>query len=243
MAGAFASARIALGNCDRCGFQYLLKELRSEVVNLEETDVKVCPECWDPDNPQTQLGRYFFSDPQALRNPRPVGSTSGRLIAGTLAYDFTSSLDGFVGLNGTLTHDSSNGYAVLEMPSSPSLAELQNTAVSIDTSLYRYVRMRFAYSILSSSPDQYYAFSWKRSGQPSYESAIVAPDVDLYVNGSEFHELVWDTLDDKTVAGTSPVWSGTLESVSFSFLSNPSSASTVEVDWIRFEPGYLDQGV
>ena len=31
----------------------------------------MCPECWDPDHPQLQLGMYPVDDPQALRNPRP----------------------------------------------------------------------------------------------------------------------------------------------------------------------------
>ena len=31
----------------------------------------VCPVCWDPDQPQLQLGMYPVDDPQALRNPRP----------------------------------------------------------------------------------------------------------------------------------------------------------------------------
>ena len=30
----------------------------------------VCPECWEPDHPQLQLGMYPVDDPQALRNPR-----------------------------------------------------------------------------------------------------------------------------------------------------------------------------
>jgi len=78
MSNAFAAGRRAIGYCDRCGFQYLLTELRSEVINLEDTDIKACPECWDRDNPQTQLGRHHFGDPQALRNPRPTGGTAGR---------------------------------------------------------------------------------------------------------------------------------------------------------------------
>ena len=28
-------------------------------------------ECWDPDQPQLQLGMYPVDDPQGLRNPRP----------------------------------------------------------------------------------------------------------------------------------------------------------------------------
>jgi hypothetical protein len=30
----------------------------------------VCPECWEPDQPQLQLGMFPVDDPQALRNPR-----------------------------------------------------------------------------------------------------------------------------------------------------------------------------
>jgi len=31
----------------------------------------VCPECWEPDQPQLLLGMYPVDDPQAVRNPRP----------------------------------------------------------------------------------------------------------------------------------------------------------------------------
>jgi hypothetical protein len=33
--------------------------------------IKVCPECWEPDQPQLQLGMYPVNDPQAVREPRP----------------------------------------------------------------------------------------------------------------------------------------------------------------------------
>jgi len=68
---SYAQGKKAIGYCDRCGFQYPLHELKQEVVNLNVTNMLVCPECWDPDQPQTQLGRYHVNDPQALRNPRP----------------------------------------------------------------------------------------------------------------------------------------------------------------------------
>jgi hypothetical protein len=67
----YAQGKKAIGYCDRCGFQYPLHELKQEVVNLNVTNMLVCPECWDPDQPQNQLGRYHVDDPQALRNPRP----------------------------------------------------------------------------------------------------------------------------------------------------------------------------
>jgi hypothetical protein len=31
----------------------------------------VCKSCWDPDQPQLQLGLYPVNDPQAVREPRP----------------------------------------------------------------------------------------------------------------------------------------------------------------------------
>jgi hypothetical protein len=33
--------------------------------------IKVCNECWEPDQPQLQLGMYPVNDPQAVREPRP----------------------------------------------------------------------------------------------------------------------------------------------------------------------------
>jgi hypothetical protein len=75
MAGPkFASGKIAIAQCDRCGFQYKLKQLKELVIKTKNVNLLVCPECWEPDQPQLQLGMYPVSDPQALRNPRPDNS-------------------------------------------------------------------------------------------------------------------------------------------------------------------------
>jgi hypothetical protein len=66
----FASGKKAIAECDRCGFQYKLKELREIVIKTKNTNILVCPTCWEPDQPQLQLGMYPVNDPQALRNPR-----------------------------------------------------------------------------------------------------------------------------------------------------------------------------
>jgi len=71
VANRFASGKIALAICDRCGLTYLLKELRDEVVKGNITNLKVCPSCFDPDHPQLHLGDLPVDDPQALRDPRP----------------------------------------------------------------------------------------------------------------------------------------------------------------------------
>ena len=70
MGQPFASGRIAIAVCDRCGVIFKLKKLQSETVKLQPISNRVCPECWDPDHPQLQLGMYPVNDPQALRTSR-----------------------------------------------------------------------------------------------------------------------------------------------------------------------------
>jgi len=70
MANQFASGKRAIAMCDRCGQQFKLKKLRTEIIKTKKYQLLVCPECWDPDQPQLQLGMYPVYDPQALRNPR-----------------------------------------------------------------------------------------------------------------------------------------------------------------------------
>lgn len=71
MPSQFASGKHAIAECDRCGFRYKLKELRQLVIKTKNVNILVCPECWEPDQPQLQLGLYPVNDPQAVRNPRP----------------------------------------------------------------------------------------------------------------------------------------------------------------------------
>jgi len=70
MGNRFASGKNSIAMCDRCGQQYKLKLLRKEIIKTKNYDLLVCPECWDPDQPQLQLGMYPVDDPQAVRNPR-----------------------------------------------------------------------------------------------------------------------------------------------------------------------------
>jgi hypothetical protein len=71
MPNRFASGKYAISQCDRCGFRYKLKQLRRLVIKTKNVNILVCPTCWEPDQPQLQLGMYPVDDPQALRNPRP----------------------------------------------------------------------------------------------------------------------------------------------------------------------------
>jgi hypothetical protein len=75
MSNRFANGRKSFGFCDVCGFRFDLKRLKNLVVKTKETQIKACPQCWTPDQPQLQLGMYPISDPQAIRDPRPDTNT------------------------------------------------------------------------------------------------------------------------------------------------------------------------
>lgn len=75
MSNRFANGAKAFGFCDVCGFRFNLKKLKNLVVKTKQTQIKACPQCWTPDQPQLQLGMYPVSDPQAIRDPRPDTNT------------------------------------------------------------------------------------------------------------------------------------------------------------------------
>jgi len=70
MGNRFASGKNSIAECDRCRQRYKLKQLKKEIIKLKTYNLMVCPECWDPDHPQLQLGMFPVDDPQAVRNPR-----------------------------------------------------------------------------------------------------------------------------------------------------------------------------
>jgi len=82
MGNQFTSSQKVIAECDICGFQYKLKELRNIVTKGKDTNVKACRECWSGDHPQNKLGEFPVNDPQAVRNPRPdfAGYDSSRNI-------------------------------------------------------------------------------------------------------------------------------------------------------------------
>jgi DNA-directed RNA polymerase subunit RPC12/RpoP len=83
----FASGKNAISECDRCGQRFKLKVLKTEIIKTKNYNLLVCPECWDPDHPQLQLGMWPVDDPQALRNPRPDRSY---VVSGLAADGYSS---------------------------------------------------------------------------------------------------------------------------------------------------------
>ena len=71
MGNRFSSGKNAIAECDRCGFRFKLHQLRKEIIKTKNYNLLVCYICWDPDQPQLQLGMYPVDDPQGVRDPRP----------------------------------------------------------------------------------------------------------------------------------------------------------------------------
>jgi hypothetical protein len=85
MPNRFSSGKHSIAECDRCGFRFKLKQLKTLTIKTKNVNIKVCPECWEPDQPQLQIGMYPVNDPQAVRQPRPDTSyfVSGDLGGGS----------------------------------------------------------------------------------------------------------------------------------------------------------------
>jgi hypothetical protein len=74
----------------------MLKDLKKEIIKTRLFNLKVCPECWDPDQPQLQLGMYPVDDPQAVREPRPdVSYTQSGTNGLQILLTNSTAVDGF----------------------------------------------------------------------------------------------------------------------------------------------------
>ena len=97
MANKFASGKYSIAECDRCGQRYKLKELKKEIIKTKLYNLKVCPECWDPDQPQLSLGLYPVYDPQAVLEPRPDVSYE---VSGNNGLQLTNTVDTTINATG-----------------------------------------------------------------------------------------------------------------------------------------------
>lgn len=67
----YAKGARAWGLCDRCGWRYLLNELRWEIFDQRRNGLRVCRNCLDKDHPQLRQGEIIVTDPESLYDPRP----------------------------------------------------------------------------------------------------------------------------------------------------------------------------
>ena len=100
MGNKFSSGKYSIAECDRCGQRFQLKQLKKLVVKQQIKNIKVCPECWEPDQPQLSLGLYPVDDPQAVREPRPDTSYAASGVSGLQTLNGTSTSVDEVGYQG-----------------------------------------------------------------------------------------------------------------------------------------------
>ena len=285
MTQAYAVGKKARGFCDRCGFDYLLEDLKAEVVDLKVTGIRVCPECWDPDQPQRQLGRFPISDPQALRNPRPNGEDGGRYSGvvsansdgEALRHDFLTgeqtgnsggssanyayAIEGwFYKKAGAIPQSSAVVWDSSEQTITLNVLDPANTrprlinwdyyggggGLSIDTSIYSYIRMRMRIKNPGTDTQQNSWFGtayWGHEdssqptpypfGTPHGGGQKTIPSPNFSTMGNPWHILTWDlsSLDSWENQGTVTALRFDL----FDYESTTTTKKTIEIDWIRIE--------
>jgi hypothetical protein len=70
------------------------------VVKQQIKNILVCPECWEPDQPQLSLGMYPVDDPQAVREPRKDTSYKASGVSGLQTSNGTGNSVNEVGYQG-----------------------------------------------------------------------------------------------------------------------------------------------
>ena len=126
MGNRFASGKNSIAECDRCGQRFKLTQLKKEVKKTKVYNLLVCPQCWDPDQPQLQVCMWPVDDPQAVREPRRDMTyiQSGATTTGTLGLGSREIQWGWNPVGGASQFD-----AVLTPNSLVSLAELGTVTI------------------------------------------------------------------------------------------------------------------
>ena len=114
MPNKFASGKFAIAQCDRCNFRFKLKQLKVLTIKTKNVNILVCPECWEPDQPQLQLGMWPVDDPQAVRNPRPDSNSYYQS-----GYNGMQTVDNVVNTNPLYTGVPSEGSRTIEWGFNP----------------------------------------------------------------------------------------------------------------------------
>ena len=249
MARSFAAGKHAFGFCDVCGFRYPLRQLRPEVVNLVQTDIRACPECWSPDQPQNRLGTINYSDPQALRNPRPTGATSGRNSNDIVQLFNSNTTIGGSDWNGgggsggtsTTTIDTSNDWVKIAYSDSydPQFRTL-NFFQSFPSSERPIVKVRWfnegaTPAILDGLTSGNHQFFWANTDQDGFSASrvlnIPIDPNDLLQMGEDFFEVEFDLSNQAE-------WSGTINKLRFDFFAGYSSNRVnfdLYIEWVKIQ--------
>lgn len=75
----YAKGSKATGVCDRCGIEWKLSRLRYEPKAGRTTRLRVCPDCYDPDDPKDRPHLYTAkAEAIAVRDPRPANAEDQR---------------------------------------------------------------------------------------------------------------------------------------------------------------------
>ena len=207
----------------------------------------VCPECWDPDQPQNQLGRYNVDDPQALRNPRPDQGLTESRYGDSIRYDFDEGVEGF-----TLTIDAgspaypapvpygsvsynSDSKTIISTPYDNELGRgvngIATSLVSVDTSTYDFVRVRVKVNTNPApSPNESYdATMYWRTTQGAYgNNAQSVTNADWLQMGDPYQLLTWDLSSNAN-------WSGTVTGLYWVFFTGLTKSGVYEIDYVTFD--------
>lgn len=230
MGKSYASEKNAIGNCDRCGFRYMLRELRKERHDAHDRPLRVCPECWDEDHPQNRIAHQDFSDAQGLRNPRPDQGITESRYGDSVRFEFASTVEGWYGTKATLSHNS-DGYVTLSWSATDD-PQISITTTSVDADTYKIVRTRIRVNNRPSIASPWDGiFFWGASGFDSSRRVwVVEPDWSM---GDPWVELKYDMSDEDD-------WTGTIAAMRFDFYgSNTVSTGSIDIDWIRVESAIL----
>ena len=246
MAGkAFASGKHAYGLCDRCGWRYKYKALRKERVNDQLSNLKVCPECYDPDHPQNKLGKKDYHDPQALWDPRPQNDLTESRTGDDVFIDFTDGITGWIAWPGasgtaTLTHDSTNGWANIVYANTidPQFYTNGTQSIAGDDHVKVIIRLRWVNDTGDTSledADLFVQFFWARTidgGYDSGRSILKNHPVPFHRMGDRWVDVEFD-MDGVTD------WDGTVNSLRFDIFGVAPGGDTmtfdVDIAWIRVE--------
>lgn len=245
----WASEKNAIGNCDRCGFRYPLKKLRKETTHDMLQNLRVCPECFDEDQPQNRLSEKDLSDAQALKDPRPRGKSGGRILPGDFVWDFVNPSVMYLELFGSVTggnfsdgtsfsisggsvdrSDPTEGIQRVKFTSSISheflMSSLDDVGANADNLRFVSIRYRYIYVPPGSIPQLKLSYS---VGGPIVEGESKTP---LPKGMGGFDEVAWDMEEVSE-------WTGSLTNLRFDFFSWLPSGVTalVEVERIKLEAG------